>query len=114
MLDKKKNGDLLELKIGNLLRIDDLNTRFELLENENNLSFPNGYQNNLTYTTNDLYLSAKYRFKLKNFTLLTQVDAHQLFNQLENFNLKSNQNPFFIMPKIGLDWKINKKNKIFG
>lgn len=112
LLDKKKNGDLLELKFGNQLRIDDLNTRFELLQNDNNLSFPNGYQNQLTYTTNDLYLSAKYRFKFNNVTLLTQADAHQLFNQLENFDKKSNQNPFFIMPKIGLDWKINDKNKI--
>jgi len=112
LLDKKKNGDLLEIKLGNQLRIDNLDTRFELLENENTLTFPNGYQNNLTYSTNDLYLSAKYRFKLKNFTLLTQSDFHQLFNRLENFNVKSNQNPFFVMPKIGLDWKINEKNKI--
>ncbi len=112
LLDKKKNGDLLELKIGNQLRIDDLNTRFELLEKENNLAFPNGYQNQLTYTSKDLYISAKYRFKLRNFTLLTQADAHQLFNRLENINTKSSQNPFFIMPKIGLDWKINEKNKI--
>ncbi|MGL5112113.1 MAG: TonB-dependent receptor [Flavobacterium sp.] len=112
LLDKKRNGDLFEIKMGNQLRIDELNTRFELLENENNLTFPNGYQNNVTYTTNDLYLSAKYRFKLKNFNLLTQTDAHQLFNQLENFGIKSHQNPFFIMPKIGLDWKINDKNKI--
>jgi hypothetical protein len=112
LLDKKKNGDLLEIKIGNQLRIDVLNTRFELLQNDNNLTFPNGYQNQLTYTTNDLYLSAKYRFKFKNVTLLTQADAHQLSNQLENYNVKSNQNPFFILPKIGLDWKINEKNKI--
>ncbi|WP_322551122.1 carboxypeptidase-like regulatory domain-containing protein [Flavobacterium psychraquaticum] len=112
LLDKKKNGDLLELKIGNQLRIDNLDTRFELLQNENNLAFPNGYRNNLRYSTNDLYLSAKYRFKLKNFALLTQADAHQLSNQLENYNVKSNQNPFFIMPKIGLDWKINEKNKL--
>jgi hypothetical protein len=112
LLDKKKNGDLLELKIGNQLRIDGLNTRFELLQNDNNLASPNGYQNQLTYTSNDLYLSAKYRFKFKNVTLLTQADVHQLFNQLENFDVKSNQNPFFIMPKIGLDWKINEKNKL--
>lgn len=112
LLDKKTNGDLLELKMGNQLRIDNLNTRFQLLNNQISLSFPNGYQNNLIYTTNDLYLSAKYRFKLGKFTLLTQSEAHQLFNQLENFNIKSNQNPFFIMPKIGLDWKINDKNKI--
>jgi hypothetical protein len=112
LLDKKKNGDLFEIKIGNQLRIDNLTTRFKLLQDENNLVFPNGYQNNLTYTTNDLYLSAKYRLKLKKFTLLTQADAHQLFNKLENFDKKSNQNPFFILPKIGLDWKINEKNKI--
>jgi hypothetical protein len=112
LLDKKSNGDLLELKIGNQLRIDDLNTRFELFQNENNVAFPNGYQNNLTYTANDLYLSAKYHLKLKNFTLLTQTDFHQLFNQLENFNIKSNQNPFFIMPKIALEWRVNHKNKI--
>ena len=112
LLDKKKNGDLLELKFGNQLRIDNLNTRFELLQNETNLALPNGYQNNLTYSTNDLYLSAKYHFKLKKITLLTQADAHQLSNQLENINTKSNQNPFFIMPKIGLEWKISKKNNI--
>ncbi|MFD2908531.1 carboxypeptidase-like regulatory domain-containing protein [Flavobacterium ardleyense] len=112
LLDKKKNGDLLEVKVGNQLRFDNLNTRFELLQNENNLSFPNGYQNNLSYSTNDIYLSAKYRFKLKNFTLLTQADAHQLFNKLENINNQSNQNPFFLIPKVGLDWKIDGKNKI--
>ena len=99
LLDKKKNGDLLELKFGNQLRIDNLNTRFELLQNENNLSFPNGYQNNFTYSTNDLYLSAKYRFKLKLFTLLMQSDFHQLFNQLESFGTKTNQNPFFIVDR---------------
>jgi hypothetical protein len=112
ILDKKESGDLLEVKFGNQLRIDQLNTRFELLENGNNLLLPTGYQNKLRYATNDLYLSAKYRFKIKSFTLLTQSDFHQLFNELENFNVKTNQNPFFIIPKIGLDWKINDKNKI--
>lgn len=112
LLDKKKNGDLLEVKVGNQLRIDHLNTRFELLENQNNLSFPNDYQNNLTYTTNDLYLSAEYRFKLNNFTLLTQSDFHQLFNKLKNFDVEYNQKPFFMIPKIGLDWQINERNKI--
>ena len=112
LLDKKNNGDLLELKIGNQLRTDNLKTRFELLENKNILSFPNGFQNNLKYTTNNLYLSAKYHFVLNNFNVITQIDAHQLFNQLDNFNVKFNQNPFYLMPKIDLEWKINEKNKI--
>ena len=112
LLNKKKNGDLLELKIGNQLRNDNLNTYFELLENQNSLTFPNGYQNNLTYTTNDLYFSGKYRLKLKHFTLFTQTDLHQLFNDLNNYNTKTKQNSFFLVPKAGLDWKINDKNKI--
>ncbi len=114
ILDKKKNGDLLEIKLGNQLRIDKLNTRFELFQNQTFLALPIGYQNNLMYSTNDLYLSAKYRFKLKKITLLTQADAHQLFNQLENFDNKSTQNPFFLLPKVGVDWKINDKNKILS
>ena len=112
VLDKKNNGNLLEIKLGNQLRIDNLNTRFELLQNEYNLAYPNSYQNNLTFTSNDSYLSTKYRFKFNNITLLAQTDAHQLFNQSINKKIKSNQNPFFIIPKIGLDYKINDKNKI--
>lgn len=112
LLDKKKNGDLLEVKVGNKLRIDNLDTRFELLNNINTISLPLNYQNNLTYSTNNLYLSAKYRLKFGNYTLLTQSDFHQLFNRIENFETKINQNPFFIIPKVGLDWKINEKNKI--
>lgn len=114
LLNKKKNGDLLEIKIGNQLRIDNLDTRFELHQNENNLAIPNGYQNNLIYTSNDLYLSAKYRFKFNKFSLLTQSDFHQLYNELENSNTSSNQNPFFVMPKIGIEWKINDNNKILS
>lgn len=112
LLDKKKNGDLLEIKIGNQFRLDNLNTQFEIFENETRQNLPPDYQNNLTYTTNDLYLSTKYRFKLKNISLLAQGDAHQLFNQIDNSGIKTNQNPFFIVPKIGMDWEINGKNKI--
>lgn len=112
VLDKKKNGDLLELKIGNQLRIDQLNTQFELLNNNTLLSLPNNYQNKLTYATNNLYFDTKYRFKLGKFVLLTQSSFHQLWNQLENFEVKTTQNPFFIVPKIGLELQINEKNKI--
>jgi hypothetical protein len=112
LMNKKKNGDLLELKFGNQLRIDNLDTRFELFNNATSLAVPNGYQNNLTYTTNDLYFAATYNFKLKNFTIRTQSDFHQLFNELVNLGTKSSQTPFFIIPKLGLDWEINAKNKI--
>lgn len=112
LLDKKTNDDLLEIRIGNQLRIDNLNTSLELLNNENHLSSPMDYQNNLTYLVNDLYASVKYEFKFLNFNLLTQSDFHQLYNQLDNYSTKSNQKPLYVIPKIGLDWQINNKNKI--
>ncbi|MDK2773281.1 MAG: carboxypeptidase-like regulatory domain-containing protein, partial [Flavobacterium sp.] len=74
LLDKKENDDLLEVKMGNLLRIDDLDTSFDLLDNENSVDLPVGYQNQLNYLTNDLYLSIKYCFNFDKFTLTTQSD----------------------------------------
>ncbi len=112
LMEKKENGDLLELKLGTQFRNDDLNSIFQLKNDETIISQPNNYQNNLKYSTNDLYFSTKFRFKLDKLSVLTQADFHQLFNRLENESETKNQNPFFINPKIGLDWKINDKNKI--
>ncbi|NHN25203.1 TonB-dependent receptor [Flavobacterium jejuense] len=113
-LNKNMKDDLLEMKLGNQLRIDNLNTRFELLNNDINLALPNSYQNNLIYSTNDLYLSVKYHFKFDNFKLLTQSDFHQLFNQFKKHESRDNQNTFLVIPKLGLDWNINEKNKIIA
>lgn len=112
LLDKRENGDLLELKGGSQFRLDYVNTRFELIDSQINLSTPIGYQNSLKYSTNDWYASIKYRFKLNNFTILTQSDVHQLFNRIGNFDDNRSESPFFFIPKIGIDWKIDEKNKI--
>jgi len=112
LLNKLKNDDLIELKFGSQLRIDNLKTKFELLDNNNSIEVPINYQNNLSYTTNNLYASAKYHFKFGKFKLSTQSNFHKIFNELENYNKKNNQNTLYILPKIGLDWDINKKNKV--
>jgi hypothetical protein len=112
LLDRKRNGNLLEIQLGTAFRKDILFSHFELKNNESVVNEPLNYQNNLSYTTNDLYLNTKYRFKFKKISLLTQSEFHQLFNHLESFSVLKNQNPFFINPKLGLDWEINKKNKI--
>ena len=112
LLDRKENGDLLELQLGNEYRKDYLTTTFSLLEEETILNHPNDYQNRVHYQVNDLYLKSKYRLKLKNVGLTGKLDLRQLFNELKNNQIASNQNPFFINPSIGLDWKINNKNKI--
>ena len=112
LLDRKNNGHLLELQIGNEFRKDRLQSRFSLLVNNAVLEQPNGYQNQANYQVNDLYIKSKYRLKVKDFGIVGKLDVHQLFNRLENNNATSNQNPFFINPSLGFDWKINDKNKI--
>ncbi len=114
LLNRKENGHLLELQLGNEYRKDALSTTFSLSEDEMVLEQPNGYQNQTNYQVNDLYFKSKYRLKIKDFGLTGKLYFHQLFNQVENNNTTSNQNPFFINPSIGFDWKINDKNKIIS
>ncbi len=111
LLDRKENGDLLELQLGNEYRKDKLMSTFSLLEDDVLLRQPNGYQNQTIYQVNNLYLKSKYRLEIKNFGLTGKLDFHQLFNRLEDNNTV-HQNPFFINPSIDLDWEINDKNKI--
>ena len=112
LLDRKTSGNLLELQIGNEYRADQLNTSFSIFEDTDLLLKPDDYQNNTDYTVNDLYLKGKYRYKIGNIALIGKLDFHQLFNQLKNNSVNTKQQPFFINSSLGLDWKINNKNKI--
>lgn len=112
LLDRKDNGHLLELQLGNEFRKDKLQSTFSLLENNIVLEKPRGYQNETNYQVNNLFVKGKYRLKMKDFVIVAKLDIHQLFNRLENNNFGSTQNPFFINPSLGFDWKINDKNKI--
>jgi len=112
LLNRMTNDHLLELQLGNEYRKDNLTTAFSLLEDDTVLDTPNGYQNISIYQVNNLYFKSKYRFKITDFALIGKLNVHQLFNTLKNDGLSRSQKPFFINPSIGLDWKINDKNKI--
>ena len=112
LLDRKKNGDLLEIQLGNSYRKDKLKTTFTLFEDLTILENPNGFENNTEYKTNNLYLKTKYRYKINHFSITGKLSFHQLFNHLKLDASSKKQTPFFINPSIGLDWKINSKNKI--
>lgn len=112
-LNKRNNEDLFELKLGNKLRIDKLDTSFGLYNNENLVSLPPDYQNSLSYRSNDLYLSGKYMLKIKDISISSQADIHQIFNQLKDKTQNFKNNTFFI-PKLSFEWDINEKNKIIS
>lgn len=112
LLDRKTNDNLLELQIGNEFRKDKLTTVFSLLKGETLLNRPEAYQNQTVYQVNDLYAKGKYRYKFNDFAIIGKLDIHQLFNKLKNKGDTDNQNPFFVNPSLGFDWKINNKNKL--
>lgn len=114
LLDRKENGHLLELQLGNEFRKDKLWTKFSLLEDDTVLEQPIRYQNQTIYQVNDLFLKSKYRLKIQDYGLIGNLNFHQLFNLLENNGNISSQNPFFINLGIGFDMKINEKNKIIS
>lgn len=112
LLNRGKKGHLLEFKFGNKYRKDDLNSRFTLLQEQTTIEEPVGFQNDFIYQTNDIYADSKYRYEIKNFALIGKMKLHQLFNQIVSYVITKSQTPFFINPGIGLDWKINDKNRL--
>ncbi|MGC1471133.1 MAG: TonB-dependent receptor [Psychroserpens sp.] len=112
LLDKKVNDNLLELQLGNSYRKDKLNTTFSIFENNIVLENPEGFQNRTTHQINDLYLKSKYTYKIKNLGIVGKLDLHQFFNKLSTNSISTKQNPFFINPNLGINWKINENHKI--
>jgi hypothetical protein len=113
LLDRKENGNLLELQFGNQYRIDKLATSFLLKDNNSIINKPTDYQNDLIYKVNDLYFNTKYRLKINDFGITGKLDFHQLFNKIEQQNGNNKQQPFYINPKLKIDWEINTKNKLY-
>lgn len=112
LLDRKESENLLEIKLGNSYRRDILNSQFSLLDNETVVSNPQDFQNNLIYSVNDLYAKGKYQYNLKAVTLMGNLSVHQLFNSINQNLQNTSQQTFFVNPSLGLDWKINKNNRI--
>jgi len=112
LLDRKEGKNLLELKLGNSYRRDVLNSKFSLFENGTMINNPQGFQNDLTYTVNDSYAKGKYQYNLDKIALIANLAVHQLFNTIDQNNQSTAQQTFFVNPSLGLDWTINKNNKI--
>ncbi len=114
LLDRKKKGDLLEIKIGDQYRRDILHSNFQL-KNANQLTeIPVDYQNKTTYGVNDLYAHLKYTYRFKKINLVPQVNVHQFSNTLASFEIKTTQNPFFVAPKLSVEYEVDKKNKLLA
>lgn len=105
LMDRKKNGNLLEIRMGGQWRKEVLQSRFQTGSDE--AYEPVEFRNDMTRFSHDLYLAAKYLISFHRLQLITQGDLHYVFNRI-----RDETSGFFVVPKIGLDYKIGNQHKI--
>ncbi|MCE1198379.1 MAG: carboxypeptidase regulatory-like domain-containing protein [Marinilabiliales bacterium] len=112
LMSKASNGSLLDIRLGNQYRSDGLRTAFGLQEDRWTVQNPDGFQNDLGYSSDDLYLDTRFRLQKRAVAIIADFGIHQLFNRMvgADGNRQRSQSPFFMNPKIGLAWKWNEKS----
>ena len=114
LLNKKDNGDLLEVKVGYTFRKDNLFSQL-FLEEEGGAVAPVDFNNNSIYQTNDFYATSKYIRKISNLSLIGNLNLHQYHNKLLLDGLRTNiEKPFFLNPGVRMEWDINKRNTFYS
>lgn len=109
-MNRYDKGGLLELLSGVKYIKDYLNTQFSILEEE--IENAENFINAINFQVIDLYTEAKYLHNYKNFNFIGSLSVHQFVNRLK-IPLETEENsPFFLIPSIATQWKINNKNEI--
>ncbi len=112
-MNRYSNGNLFELQLGNAFRKDELLTDFTLYNDNKRVGMPEDYQNNVGYQVNDLFVKSKYRLEVGAVGITGNLSVHQIVNRLKNTNSKlATQTPFYVVPKLKLDWQINTAHKV--
>lgn len=109
LFNKKKSN--LSLKLGYTGKYNNLNSQLTLIDNQGqNFGTDPSFNNSFQYDVTDIYLKSNYIYAIKNISLRSSLEFHQL---LVNSN-GSKTNPFVIVPGLGFSWNINKNNKFLG
>jgi hypothetical protein len=112
LLNKKEKGNLFEVKSGFKNRYDVLNSKLSFNQDQSTFDAPNEYSNQGSYSVKDAYVKSKFNYFSGKFGLVANLELHQLFSTLKNFQVKDEKNSFFVNPSLIFLWQINKKNKI--
>lgn len=107
LMNKKENGDLLEVRWGGQWRKESLQSRY--MQEGEEADEPGQLRNAIPYSSFDFYFSAKYLRQIHRLQLITQADFHRLFNNIGN---KREQSGFFVVPRLGINYTISRHHKI--
>lgn len=114
LLHKLHNGSLIELQAGFSSRKNIFNTDILATNNLTQQNLPHIFGNQTSFTSSDLYLKTNYRHKFKDYHFVAGLETHQLINKFSAADTLAlqRQTPFFLVPAVGLEWQINKTNKL--
>lgn len=114
--NRKENKNLIEVVVGATYRKDQLESTFQLIDENEIRIEPEDFQNLTNYEVLDFYAKGDYLYKLgENLNLTGKIEAHQLMNSLENINqVNQNQDFFYLQPQLGIRWKLNDQNTLLG
>lgn len=114
--NRKENKNLIEVVLGATYRKDQLESTFQLIDENEIRIEPEDFQNLTNYEVLDFYAKGDYLYKLgENLNLTGKIEAHQLMNSLENINqVNQNQDFFYLQPQLGIRWKLNDQNTLLG
>lgn len=105
LVNRKKSN--VSLKLGYSNEQNFLKSQISLINSENqNFPTAEGFNNEFNYDVANFYLKTKYIYSLENISFRPSLDFNQLF---VNSNGKYT-NPFVVIPSLGVNWEINKKN----
>lgn len=111
-LNRATNNNLLEFKAGYTLREDRLKSQFSTIEENNTITQPLEFANNLKYSLGDIYATSKYKANFKSFSVIANLDFHQLINNFDS-NLKDERTTsFYVIPALSLGYIFDDNNKL--
>lgn len=111
-LNRRSNGNLWDIKLGYEIRSDQLDSQLFIKSNDEIISSPEDYSNDITYKSQDFYTGLGFLKKFNDVDIGLNIEGHMLLNDLNTSTKKMDESPFFVNTKLNFNWKINKRNRL--
>lgn len=111
-LNRATNNNLFEVKAGYVFREDRLKSQFSTIDENNTITQPSGFANNLKYSLGDFYATSKYKANFKSFSVIANLDFHQLINNFESSLIDEQTASFYVNPSLSLGYKFDDNNNL--
>lgn len=109
--NNKKNN--LDIKLGYSRTYNKLRSSLFFIDSNNSFSLAgNDFSNILNYQFDNIYGKLKYKRQIGVVDIVTSLEIYQVLTLIDNDDIVSSDAQLYTIPTLGLNWSINKKNKL--